>query len=42
MNFLFTITVIAAVNLLGVVARRLLPANPDLFLDQVVLARKIS
>ncbi len=42
LNFLFTVTVIAMINLLGVVARQLLPANPDLFLDHVVLAKKIS
>jgi hypothetical protein len=30
------------INLLGVVARQMLPANPDLFLDHVVLAKKIS
>ena len=42
MNLLFTITIIASINLVGLVARRLLPANPDLFLDHVVLAKKIS
>ena len=35
---LFSVTVMAAVNCLGVVARRLLPDNGDLFLDHVVLA----
>ena len=42
LNLLFTITVIATINLVGIIARRLLPANPDLFLDHVVLAKKIS
>lgn len=37
---LLTVTVIAAVNVLGLVLRFLLPANPDLFLDQIVLAEK--
>lgn len=37
---LFSVTVMAAVNILGVVARHLLPHNPDLFLDHVVLAEK--
>lgn len=37
---LFSVTVMAAVNILGVVARHLLPQNPDLFLDHVVLAEK--
>lgn len=35
---LFSGTVMAAVNFLGVVARRFLPDNSDLFLDHVVLA----
>jgi SAM-dependent methyltransferase len=38
----FTITVMAFINVLGVVANKLLPDNPDLFLDHVVLAEKIS
>lgn len=39
-KLLFTATVIAAVNIFGLVAGKLLPANPDLFLDHVVLAEK--
>jgi SAM-dependent methyltransferase len=35
---LFSVTAMAAVNCLGVAARRLLPDNDDLFLDHVVLA----
>lgn len=38
----FTVTVMALVNFLGVVAGKLLPGNPDLFLDHVVLAEKKS
>lgn len=38
--FIFTATVIASVNVLGIIAGKLLPANPDLFLDHVVLAEK--
>jgi SAM-dependent methyltransferase len=38
----FTVTVMAFVNFLGVVLGRLLPGNPDLFLDHVVLAEKKS
>jgi len=41
-KLLFTGTVMAIVNILGVVAGKLLPANPDLFLDHVVLAEKQS
>lgn len=36
----FTVTVIAFINILGVVSGKLLPGNPDLFLDHVVLAEK--
>lgn len=39
-KLLFTATVMAAVNIFGLVAGKLLPANPDLFLDHVVLAEK--
>jgi SAM-dependent methyltransferase len=38
----FTVTVMALVNLLGLVAGKLLPGNPDLFLDHIVLAEKKS
>ena len=40
LKLLFTGTVMAAVNIMGVLAGKLLPANPDLFLDHVVLAEK--
>jgi SAM-dependent methyltransferase len=40
LNGLVQLLVIAPVNLLGVVAGWVLPANPDLYLDNVVLARK--
>lgn len=36
---LFTVTVMAVVNCVGVVARRILPNNDDLFLDHVVFAK---
>lgn len=36
----FTITVVALVNVLGIFAGKFLPDNPDLFLDQIVLAEK--
>jgi SAM-dependent methyltransferase len=42
LKLLFTGTVMATVNIMGVVAGKLLPANPDLFLDHVVLAEKQS
>jgi SAM-dependent methyltransferase len=38
----FTFSVMALVNILGVIAAKLLPDNPDLFLDHVVLAEKQS
>ena len=40
MNLLFCAILMAPFNLLGVALHRLLPRNPDLYLDQVVLARK--
>jgi SAM-dependent methyltransferase len=39
-RLLFTFTVMAFINCLGLVARLLLPNNPDLFLDHIVLAEK--
>jgi SAM-dependent methyltransferase len=39
-RFGFTISVMALVNLLGLTARFILPKNPDLFLDHVVLVEK--
>ena len=42
MKLLFTGTVMAIVNILGIVAGKLLPANPDFFLDHAVLAEKQS
>lgn len=41
-KFGFMVLVMGPINLLGVIAGKLLPANPDLFLDQVVLAEKKS
>lgn len=39
-NMLFTATVMAALTLLGLLGARLLPYNPDLYLDHVILAEK--
>ena len=39
-NLLICAIVMAPFNILGVLLCKLLPANPDLYLDQVVLARK--
>lgn len=41
-KLLLTSSVMAFINVLGLFARRLLPNNPDLFLDHVVLAEKAS
>lgn len=41
-SLLMTVTVMAFINIAGLLARRLLPNNPDLFLDQAVLAEKDS
>ena len=41
-RLLLIVTVMAFINLSGLLARRLLPANPDLFLDHAVLAEKVS
>lgn len=40
MNLLFMSTVMAALTLLGLLGARTLPANPDLYLDHVLLAEK--
>lgn len=37
---LATLLIIAPINLIGAIAARLLPANPDLFLDNVIIATK--
>lgn len=41
-QFIFTVTVIATINIMGVIIGKILPKNPDLYLDNVVLAEKIS
>lgn len=41
-KLLFTITIMATINILGLIARAILPRNPDLFLDHVVLAEKLK
>ena len=42
LNLLICAVTMAPFNILGALLYRLLPANPDLYLDQVVLARKVS
>jgi SAM-dependent methyltransferase len=37
---LMTVTVMATVNIVGLLSRLLLPENPDFYLDQIVLAEK--
>lgn len=39
-KLIFTLTVIAVVNIVGVVVGKILPSSPDLFLDHIVLAEK--
>lgn len=41
-NLLICATVMAPFNILGALLCKALPGNPDLYLDQVVLARKIT
>lgn len=41
-KLLITVTLMASINLLGLLARRLLPCNPDLFLDHAILAERVS
>lgn len=40
-NLLICAVAMAPFNILGTLLYRLLPANPDLYLDQIVLARKV-
>jgi len=40
LNWLAMLALMAPVNLLGLLLGPLLPANPDLYLDNIVLARK--
>jgi SAM-dependent methyltransferase len=41
LNLLICVTVMAPFNILGVLLYKVLPSNPDLYLDQAILARKI-
>ena len=41
-KLIFTATVMAFINGLGVIVGKYLPDNPDLFLDHVILAEKVS
>lgn len=40
LNLATTLVLMAPVNVVGVIAAKLLPGNPDLYLDNVVLARR--
>jgi len=40
-SYTFIMTVIAFNNLIGVIAGKILPDNPDFFLDHVILAEKV-
>lgn len=40
-KLIFTATVMATLNVLGVITAKFLPDNPDLFLDHVILAEKV-
>jgi SAM-dependent methyltransferase len=40
LNALICVVVMSPANILGAVMARLLPGNPDLFLDQLILARR--
>lgn len=40
-KFLLGLTVIPTINIFGIVAGKVLPKNPDLFLDHIVLAEKV-
>jgi len=41
-KLIFTATVMAAITLMGMLGARLLPGNPDLYLDHVLLAEKLA
>ncbi len=41
-NFLICVVLMSPFNILGALLNKVLPGNPDLYLDQIVLARKIG
>ena len=41
LNIAFTLSFMAMVNILGLVIGKIMPGNPDLFLDQIIIARKV-
>lgn len=41
-RFIFIFFIMGFINLFGVIAAKLLPKNPDLFLDQLVVATKVD
>jgi hypothetical protein len=42
LNLAATLLLMAPVNVIGAIAAKLLPGNPDLYLDNVVLARRVG
>lgn len=40
-TLLLTATIMALINIMGIIAGKILPGNPDLYLDHVVLAEKM-
>jgi hypothetical protein len=42
LNFLLTVIFISPLNILGEILGKILPQNEDLYLDSVILARKIK
>lgn len=40
-KFLLSVTVMASINILGIIAGKLLPRSPDLYLDNLVLGVKL-
>ena len=42
MNLLFTLLLMAPMNILGLVFSKIFPKNNDLYLDNVILAKKIK
>ena len=41
LNYLFTLFFMAPVNIFGTIFGKILPQNDDLYMDNIVLARKI-
>jgi len=41
-NMLTTLILVAPINILGVILSKILPKNDDLYLDNIVLAKKVK